>query len=520
MMGATPVENGLEHELKNGPWATGRAPSCPAAADGRRWLALALVCLASLLIVLDGTIVNVALPTIQRDLGFTQASLAWVVNAYLLTFGGLMLVAGRAADLLGRRRILMAGIALFTLSSLACGTAGSQAMLVLFRGLQGIGGAVVASVTLSIVVALFPDPTDRAKAMSIWGFVGSGGGTVGVVVGGLLTQSFNWHWIFLVNVPIGAAALLLAKPLLPAMPGTGMARGIDLPGTLAVIAAPVLAVYGIVNGSQAGWTSVGTLGCLAAALMVAAAFVVIEAHRRAPLVPLRIFRLRTVAVTNIVTVLSGSAFFGWFFFAALYAQRVLGYDSLHTGLTFLPATLTMGGLSLGPTAWIVSRFGPKRPLVAGTLLVSLGLALLGRAPADGQFVIDLLGPMLLLGFGAGISFMPLVLLATGEASPAESGLVSGLVSTSQMIGGAIGLAVLAGVAAARTGSALAAGQAPTAALNAGYHAAFWLAAALALAAALIAASQLHGVQATPPPGDEQSGAEQTVNDGELVAAGS
>jgi EmrB/QacA subfamily drug resistance transporter len=477
-----------------------------------------MVCLSSLMIVLDGTIVNVALPSLQQDLGFSQAGLAWVVNAYLLTFGGFMLLSGRAADLLGRRAVLMAGIALFTIASLACGLASSQTAIVIARGVQGIGGSIVASVSLSIVLVLFPEPAERAKAMSIWGFVGSGGGTVGVIAGGVLTQALNWHWIFLVNVPVGALALLLARPLLPATPGLGLGKGLDLGGTLAVVAAPVLAVYGIVNAGQAGWGSPVTLGCLAAALLSALAFVVIESRVSAPLVRLGIFRSRTIAVTNLFTAISGAAFFAWFFFSALYAQHILGYDPLQTGLTFLPATLSMGALSLGIAAWIVARVGPKKPLVGGTLLMVVGLALFARAPVNGTFVPDILVPMLLLGLGAGVSFMPLFLIATAEVGPSESGLVSGLISTSQMIGGALGLALLAGLAAARTSALLGAGEAQLAAVNDGYHAAFLLAAVLALVTAVLAATQLHAPRPTPPTWELTESSAATDEEGELVGA--
>jgi len=283
---------------------------------------------------------------------------------------------------------------------------------------------------------------------------------VGVIAGGLLTQALNWHWIFLVNVPIGALALLLARPLLPRVAGTGLGNGLDLGGTLAVIAAQLLGVYGIVNAGQAGWGSPVTLGCLVAALVIVLLFVLIETRAKAPLVPLGIFRSRTIVVTNLVTALSGAAFFGWFFFSPLYAQHILGYDSLQTGLTFLPATLTMGALSLGLAAWIVARLGPKKPLVAGMLLLAVGLALFARAPVGGAFVPDILVPMFLAGLGAGVSFMPLFLIATADISPSDSGLVSGLISTSQMIGGALGLALLAGLAAARTAAALSANEPP------------------------------------------------------------
>ena len=480
----------------------------------RRWFALGMVCLSSLMIVLDATIVNVALPAIQHDLGFSEADLAWIVNAYLLTFGGCMLLAGRAADILGRRTMLMIGIALFTLASLACGLAQSQAVIVVARGIQGIGGSIVSAVSLSLVLVLFERPAERAKAMSIWGFVGSGGGTVGVIAGGVLTQGLNWHWIFLVNVPIGLLALAMAFPLLPSTPGLGLRRGLDVGGTLAVVAAPMLAVYGIVNAGQAGWTSATTLVSLALSLLTLVGFVALERRVRAPLVPLGIFRSRTVVVTNLITAISGAAFFGWFFFSPLYAQHVLHYDALQTGLTFLPATLTMGALSLGIAAWIVARFGPKPPLVAGMLLFTLGLGLFGRAPVDGAFLPDIAVPMFLLGLGAGISFMPLFLIATADATSSDSGLVSGLISTSQMIGGAVGLALLAGFAAAWTGARLTGGELPQVALNDGYHAAFWLAAGLSLVTAGVAATQVRTPAAAAP--DESVDAPH--DEGDLAAA--
>jgi len=442
------------------------------------------------MIVLDATIVNVALPAIQQDLGFSQAGLAWVVNAYMLTFGGLMLLSGRAADLLGRRATLIVGVALFTLASLACGMASSQSMLVIARGIQGIGASIVTAVALSMVLALFPEPAERAKAMSVWGFVGSGGGTVGVLAGGVLTQSFNWHWIFLINVPIGAMVLLLARPLLPSTPGIGLRQGLDIGGTLAVLGAPILAVYGIVNAGQEGLTSPVTLACLAGAALLSVAFVIIETRVEAPLVPLRVIRSRTAGVSSILMALIGVAMFGWFFFSPLYGRNVLGYDPLQTSLTFLPATLTMGLLSLGATAWVVNRFGAKRPMVVGMVLFALGHLMFWRTPVDGAFFPDILIPMFVMGIGAGVAFMPLALIATSEVAPAESGLISGLIAMCQLIGGSIGLAILAGVAAAVTAGELAQGSEVLVATNDGYHVAFLIAAILTALTALVGATQL------------------------------
>ena len=448
----------------------------------RRWAALGLVCFGALMIVLDGTIVNIALPSIQRDLGFSQAGLAWVVNAYVLTFGGFLLLGGRAADLTGRRAVFVAGLAIFTAASLACGLAPTQWVLLAARAIQGIGGAIVQAVAFSLILELFREPGPRAKAMSVWGFVSSAGGAVGVVLGGVLTQTGDWHLIFLLNVPIGIVAIALARPLLPSGRGVGLAAGVDLWGALAITAAPILAVYGILQASDAGWTSAAVLAPVGLALVAIAAFVVIERRASAPIVPLRIFRSPAVSVSQVVIVSLMAAFFGWFFFSPLYMQRVLGFGALQTGLGFLPAMLVFAAMSLGIAAWIVGRVGPKPALLAGMSIAVLGLALLGRAPVAGVYAIDVLPAMLLIAVGGGLGFLPLILIATGEATPQDSGLVSGLVSTSQMVGGAIGLAVLVSLAAARTG-----GATDPAALNDGYHVAFLAAAALTVAGLVLAA---------------------------------
>ena len=454
-----------------------------AAPSARRWLALGLVCFGALMIVLDGTIVNIALPTIQRDLGFSQADLAWVVNAYVLTFGGFLLLGGRAADLIGRRAIFVLGLAIFTAASLACGFANAQWVLVAARSVQGVGGAIVQAVALSLIIDLFPEPGARAKAMSVWGFVASAGGAVGVVLGGVLTQTGDWHLIFLINVPIGLLAIACARPLLPGAPGVGLRDGVDIAGALTITAAPMLAVYGILTASESGWGSPTALGCMALALVVLAGFVLIERRVPAPLVPLRIFRSKTITLSNVLMACVTASFFGWFFFSPLYMQRVLGFDSLQTGLGFLPAMIVLGAMSLGIAARIVGRFGPKRSVISGLILIVAGLALFVRTPVAGVYAIDVLPAMLILALGGGIAFLPLILIAVGDASPQDSGLVSGLVSTSQMVGGAIGLAVLASVAAMSTGASR---GADAAALNDGYHAAFLIAALLAVAGLAIA----------------------------------
>jgi EmrB/QacA subfamily drug resistance transporter len=453
-------------------------------ADSRaRWIALVVLCLGSLMIVLDSTIVNVALPSIKKDLGFSQTSLAWVVNGYLLTFGGFLLLGGRLGDLLGARRLFLAGIALFTVASLACGAASTQAMLVAARVIQGFGGAVVSAVSLSLMVSLFVEPAERAKAMGVFGFVAAGGGTLGVLLGGILTDVLDWHWIFFVNVPIGAGVCLLARRVLPAGSRARAGARLDVAGAFTVTAALMLAVYAIVNGNQAGWTSGQTLGLLAAAVALIAVFLLHESRTRTPLVPLSLFRLRNLATANGVGVLWAGAMFAWFFLSALYLQLVLGYTPLQVGLAFLPANLIMGAFSLGISAKLVMRFGIRIPLAAGLLLAAAGLGLFARAPVGGHFLPDVLPSMILLGFGAGTAFNPMLLAAMGDVGPGESGLASGLVNTSFMMGGALGLAILASIAASRTGHLLAAGDGRIAALTAGYHTAFVIGAVFALAAA-------------------------------------
>jgi EmrB/QacA subfamily drug resistance transporter len=449
-----------------------------------RWYAFYVLCLGTLMIVLDTTIVNVALPSIRQDLGFSQTSLAWIVNAYLLTFGGFLLLGGRLGDLYGHQRLFLAGIALFTLASLACGLSTTQGMLVGARAVQGLGGAVVSAVGLSLTMNLFPEPRDLAKAMGMFGFVASGGGSIGVLLGGVLTDVLDWHWIFLVNVPIGIAVVVLSLKLLPTTRGHGETR-LDIGGAVTVTTALMLAVYAIVNGNQAGWTSAQTLGLLGAAVVVLALFLAIESRVASPLMPLGLFRLRNVAIANIVGVLWAAAMFAWFFISALYLQLVLGYSPLKVGLAFLPANLIMGVCSIAVSARLVMRFGIRRPLATGLLVASVGLALFARAPVDGSFLVDVLPSMILLGFGAGIAFNPVLLAAMSDVKPEESGLASGVVNTSFMMGGALGLAVLASLAASRTDTLRADGDGPLAALNGGYHAAFVVGAIFAASAAIV-----------------------------------
>jgi EmrB/QacA subfamily drug resistance transporter len=452
-----------------------------------RWLALYVLCLASLMIVLDVTIVGVALPSIREDLGFSETSLAWVVNGYLLTYGGFLLLGGRLGDLFGHRRLFILGISVFTLASLACGLATSQWFLVAARSVQGLGGAVASAVALSLMLGLFSEPAERAKAMGIFGFVASGGGSIGVLLGGILTDTLSWHWIFLVNFPIGVLVVLLTLRLVPAAPPTAADGRLDVAGAVTVTASLILAVYAIVNGNEKGWTSAQTLGVLGASLAIFAAFLVIESHVRVPLMPLRLFRLRNLSTASVVGILWSGAMFAWFFMTALYLQLVLGYSPLQIGLAFLPGNVIMGALSIGLSAKLVMRYGLRKPLATGLLLAAAGLLLLVRAPVDGTFVVDVLPSMILLGLGAGMAFNPVLLAAMGDVEPAESGLASGVVNTAFMMGGAVGLAVLASAAASRTNTLLDAGQSEAAALTGGYHLAFLLGAISAASAAVIGA---------------------------------
>ncbi|MEP7041962.1 MAG: DHA2 family efflux MFS transporter permease subunit [Dokdonella sp.] len=463
-------------------------PTSSATLHGRqRWIALGVLCLGTLMIVLDTTIVNVALPSIRNDLGFSEATLAWVVNAYLLTFGGFLLLGGRLGDLFGHRRIFLFGIVLFTLASLACGLATTRGVLVTARGIQGLGGAVVNAVSLSLMMNLFTEPAERAKAMGVYGFVCAGGGSIGVLLGGFLTGALDWHWIFLVNLPVGVAVFALSLLVLPGARNAIGERHLDIAGAITITASLMLAVYAIVNGNEAGWISVPTLGLLAVALALLIAFVIIEARVKLPLVPLGLLRLRNLATANTVGVLWAAAMFAWFFLSALYLQQVLGYDPMQVGLAFLPANLIMAAFSLGISARLVMRFGLRLPLVAGLLFAACGLAWFARTPIDGHFLVDVLPGMLLLGLGAGIAFNPMLLAAMGDVEPSESGLASGLVNTSFMMGGALGLAVLASLANFRAEGLRAAAANPLAALNGGYHAAFFVGACFAGLAAVLAA---------------------------------
>jgi EmrB/QacA subfamily drug resistance transporter len=462
-----------------------------------RWLALYILCLGDLMIVLDSTIVNVALPSIREDLGFSQTSLAWVVNAYLLTFGGFLLLGGRLGDLYGHRRMFLIGISLFTIASIACGVSTTTGLLIAARAVQGFGGAIVSAVALSLMMNLFTEQAERAKAMGIFGFVMSGGGSLGVLLGGVLTDTLNWHWIFLVNVPIGVTVVVLTLKFMPGAEALAPGGRLDVAGAVTVTASLMLAVYAIVNGNDKGWTSAQTLGLLAVAVVLMVLFVVIESRVRSPLIPLALFKLRNIVVANTVGILWAAAMFAWFFISALYLQLVLGYSPLEVGLAFLPANLIMGAFSIGLSAKLVMRFGFRIPLATGLLIAAAGLVLFARAPVDGNFVVDVLPSMILLGVGAGMAFNPVLLAAMSDVAPSESGLASGVVNTSFMMGGALGLAILVSLASSRTASLLASGHGPLVSLNGGYHLAFLVGAVFATSAAVVGAVFLRTREQAP-----------------------
>jgi EmrB/QacA subfamily drug resistance transporter len=465
-------------------------PLQPTSSDRSRWLALVVLCVGMLMIVLDATVVNVALPSIQRNLGFSQSNLAWVVNAYLIAFGGLLLLAGRLGDLIGRRRVFLAGLALFTTASLLCAVAQSQGVLIGARFVQGIGGALTSAGILGMIVTMFSEPREQAKAIGVYSFVASAGGSIGLLAGGAITEAINWHWIFFVNLPIGLATALVALRLVEGDQGIGLDKGADAPGAALITGALMLGVYTILEAGNYGWGSAHTLGFGAASLVLLSAFVAREARIANPLMPLRLFRSRNVAGANLVQALFVAGMFGMFFLGALYLQRVLGYRALDVGLAFLPVTLVIGTLSLGFSERLNMRFGPRATLLPSLVLITAGLALFARVPVDGSYVTDVLPSMILLGSGAGLAFPSLMTLAMSGATRSDSGLASGLVNTTLQVGGAIGLAVLATLATTRTEHLLAGGDSTASALTGGYHLAFLIGAGLVIAAIGVALTVL------------------------------
>ena len=456
--------------------------------DRSRWIALYVLCGGMLMIVLDVTVVNVALPSIQSDLGFTQSSLAWVVNAYLIAFGGLLLLAGRFGDIVGRKRIFLAGLIVFTVASLLCGLAHSQTMLIVARFVQGVGGAMTSAVILGMIVTMFQEPREQAKAIGVYAFVASAGGSIGLLAGGVLTRAINWHWIFFVNIPIGIATIVVAVRLLETETGIGFGKGgPDIPGAVLITGSLMLGVYTIVKpAAEDGWGASRTLelGTISIALLIA--FLARESRASNPLIPLRIFRSRNVSGANATQALMVAGMFGVFFLGSLYMQRVLGYNALKVGVAFLPVTIVMGTLSLRYSEGLITRFGARRTLLPGLVLIGLGLAYFARAPVDGNYVRDVLPTMILFGFGAGLCFPALTTVAMSSATPSDAGLASGLVNTTAQVGGALGLAVLATLSATRSDNLISNGTATKAALTSGYHLAFLIGTVLVVAAFVVA----------------------------------
>jgi EmrB/QacA subfamily drug resistance transporter len=440
--------------------------------DQRRWIALVVLCLGFLMIILDQTIVNVALPSIQHDLHFSQSGLAWVINAYLIAFGGLLLLVGRLGDLIGRRRIFLSGLVLFTLASLVCGISDSQAMLVSARFVQGIGGAMTSAVILGMIVTMFPKPSELARAIGVYAFVAAAGGALGLLAGGALTQAINWHWIFFVNLPIGVITLVLSRRLLPNDKGLGFGSGADVVGALLLVGSLMLVVYAIVEAANDGWASAHTLGFGGAGVAMLIGFLARQATAANPLMPLRVFRSRDVSAANLIQMSLVAGLFGVFFLGALYLEHVLGYDPIQIGLAFLPLALGIAVMSLGVSARLIERVGARRTLVPSMALVGLGIVLFRIPGTHVTYLTQLLPATLAMGVGAGVAFPSLMTLAMSTATPEDSGLVSGLVNTSQQVGGALGLSVLATLASDRTTSLRHAGLSVASSLTGGYHLAF------------------------------------------------
>ncbi|MEV7193746.1 MFS transporter [Streptomyces sp. NPDC093510] len=460
------------------------------------WASLAVLSSGLLMTIIDGNIVTVAMPAIQSDLGFTAAGLAWVVNAYLIAFGGLLLLVGRLGDLVGRKRMFVSGLAVFTAASVLCGVANDQGVLVAARALQGVGGAMTSAVVLGMLVALFPEPRQQARAIAVFSAVGAAGGAIGTFLGGALTEALNWHWIFLINLPIGLVALVAAVRVLDGDAdadnvsgrGTGLGDGADYPGAALITSALMLTVYTIVTTSE--HTTPATLSFAAGSLLLYVAFAARQSRAARPLLRLRLFRSRVLTGANAVQILMIAGMYGFQYIGALYLQRVLGYGELLTGIAFLPAPVTIGVLMLGLSAKFIGRYGPYRTLLAGLALITAGLALLGRLPSDGSYAVDVLPGMLLLSAGFAAAMPAVTGLAMSGASQEDAGLASGLFNTTQVVGGSLGLAVLTTLAAGRTESLTDTGTSALAAAADGYRLAFWIAAGIAAAGLALAATVL------------------------------
>jgi EmrB/QacA subfamily drug resistance transporter len=458
--------------------------------DRSRWMALIVLCVGMLMIVLDATIVNVALPSIQDDLGFSQSNLAWVVNAYLIPFGGLLLLAGRIGDLVGQRKIFLIGLTVFTAASVLCAVAQSQGMLIGARFVQGVGGALTSAVILGMVVTMFPEPREQAKAIGVYTFVAVAGGSIGLLAGGVLTEAINWHWIFFVNLPIGVATVLAALRLVEGRPGIGLSQGADVPGAALLTGGLMLGVYTILQVEKKGWGATETIVLGAIAITLLAAFIVRQARIANPLMPLRLFSAREVAGANIVQALLVVGMFGIFFLGALYLERILGYSPLEIGLAFVPSTLVMATLSFRITGRLIMRFGAQATLIPGLVAIFAGLVYFTQSPVDATYAVDVLPAMVLMGVGAGLAFPALMMLAMSGASPEDSGLASGLVNTTVQVGGAVGLAVLATLATERTSGLVGDGESAAEALNSGFHLAYAIGAGLVVVALVITLTAL------------------------------
>jgi EmrB/QacA subfamily drug resistance transporter len=461
-----------------------------------RWISLMILCTGFLLIVVDMTIVNVALPSIQRDLRFSQSGLAWVINAYLIAFGGFLLLAGRLGDLFGRKRIYLIGLGIFIGASLLCGLSFDQRMLIAARFVQGIGGAVSSAVILAMIVTLFPKQDEQAKAFGIFSFIASAGAAIGLLAGGLITQAVSWHWIFFVNLPIGLVTAVVSARLLANDRGIGAGKGADVLGAALVTVALMLGVYAIVESSDYGFGSLHTLGFGGVALALLAAFIVRQVMARNPILPLRIFASRKLSAANVVQALMSSAFLGFFFIASLDLQRVLGYGPMEIGLGFLPVAVVMGLFSVRFSALLINRFGPLAVLVSGQVVIVIALAILGFGPTNENYAVHLMVPLALLGLGGGLSFPALTIIAMADARPSDAGLASGVLNTTGQVGGALGLAVLATLAATRTLNLLHDGAASAAALAGGYHLAWLVGAATVLITLVLTMSALRGASSS------------------------
>jgi len=459
-------------------------------------VALCVLCAGFLVVVVDTTVVNVALPYIQRDLGFTQAGLAWVVNAYLVAFGGLLLLAGRLGDLVGRKRVFLVGLGMFTAASALCGLSFSQPVLIGARFLQGIGGAVSSSVILGMVVVMFPEPAERARAMGIFAFVASAGGAIGLLAGGLLTQWVGWHWIFFVNLPIGVSTILVGARLITADEGIGLGKGADLAGAVLVTAALMIGVYTIVESGVYGLGSLHTRGFGGLAILLLVAFIGRQALAANPLVPLRLFRSRNLSGANVIQALMVAAFFGFFFLGSLYMQQVLHFGPLQIGLAFMPDTIAMAALSIHWAPRLINRFGSKAMALVGLALVFVGMAWFAVSPAAANYVTDLMGPMILLGLGAGLAFTSLSMLAMADSTPSDAGLASGLLNTTTQVGAALGLAVFATLSTQRTLELLGQGRSASASLSGGFHLTWAISAGLVLLALVIAVAVFKAEEVT------------------------